>query len=101
MSKVTENEKQVIVEDGTMREQAWYIENHMKKYYPNVTKPKEIVIKSEQDRIQEGKIVADMIKNTEYIPKEEGVKYHIISMKWYLKWKAYTLQDQDEEQDDK
>ena len=42
-----------------------------------------------------------MIDRTKYIPEEEGILYHIISIKWYNKWLKYTFQQEIEKSDNK
>eukprot|EP00347_Sterkiella_histriomuscorum_P019890 403339921 len=81
------------VDDGGLNLFRDQLNDQMKRLFPNIQKPKQLILKSEEDRKREGEIVSEMIKQTKYLPEEEGIKYHIISQLWFNKWLQYTFQE--------
>ena len=65
-------------------------------YYKNApkNKAKKVIVKTREELQAEAQTVRDIMGTAgPYMPERAGIRYHVVSMDWFNKWKAYVEYD--------
>jgi hypothetical protein len=57
-----------------------------------------VTVKTREQLQAEAQTVRDIIGTAgPYMPERAGIRYHVVSMDWFNRWKAYVEYDKEEE----